>query len=114
MQDSLRLVQCLLSDALALVVTVIVKSLQVHKGNLRGLLDLTHNLFSKDLEVLLQVHELLQVNHRVKVSHHEQLVLTASHIHIYLVHRNVLGISIVGISLHLRVVLLQLSGIDVE
>ena len=93
---------------------MVVQLLQVDEGDLGGLLNLTHNLLSKVVEVLLSVHELLQINHRVQISHYEKLVLTASHIHVHLVHRDVLSVAAISVLLHLRVVVEHLIGWDVE
>ena len=38
------------------------------------------NLLSEVVEVLSGVHQLLEVNHRIQVPHHEELILTAGDI----------------------------------
>ena len=63
MEDTFCLVECLLGDALALIVEMTVKLLQVDEGDFGGLLDLAHNLFSEVVEVLFGVHELLKIDH---------------------------------------------------
>ena len=77
-------------------------------------MDLPHNLLSEVVEVLLGVHELLEIDHRVEVSDDEQFVLAAGHVDIHLVHGDVLGEASVSVLLHLGVVLLHLVGSDVE
>ena len=77
-------------------------------------MDLPDDLLSEVVEVLLGVHELLEVDHRVEVSDDEELVLAAGHVDIHLVHRDVLGEASVGVLLHLRVIIVHLVSSDVE
>ena len=77
-------------------------------------MDLPDYLLSEVVEVLLGVHELLEIHHRVEVSDDEELILAAGHVDVHLVHRDVLGEASVGVLLHLRVVLVHLVGGNVE
>jgi len=70
-QDSFGLVESLLRNALPLSVQMAVKLLQVDEGDFAGLLNLAHNLLSEVVEVFFGVHELLEVDHGVEVTHHK-------------------------------------------
>ena len=86
MEDALRFVEGLVGDLLALFVQMIIELLQVNERDFRRLLDLPHDLLSEVVEVLLGVHELLEIHHRVEVSDDKELVLAAGHVDIHLVH----------------------------
>lgn len=85
-KNALSLVECLLGDALALLVKMAVKFLQVDERDFGGLLNLAHNFLSEVIEVLFGIHELLKINHGVQVAHDKELVLAPGHIHVDLVH----------------------------
>ena len=93
---------------------MVVQLLKIDQTDFRGLLDLSNNFLSEVIEVLFGVHELLEVDHGVEVTHDEELVLTASHVNVNLVHRNVLRVASVRVLLHLRIVVLHLTCWDVE
>ena len=57
--------------------------------------------------MLLGVHKLLKVNHRIEVTHNEKLVLASAHVDSHLVHRNILRVRAVGVLLHLGIVFLK-------
>lgn len=69
---------------------------------------MTHDFIGEIIEVLLGIHELLKIDHRVEVTYDEKLVLTASHVDIDLVHRDILGVATVSVFLHFGVILLHL------
>ena len=68
MQDAFRFVESLIRDIAAFFVQVAVELLKIHERDLGRLLNLAHNLFSEIVKMLLGVHELLKINHRVKIA----------------------------------------------
>lgn len=64
--------------------------------------------------MFLGIHKLLEIDHRVEVTHNEKFVLAAGHIHVNFVHRNILGVTSIGILLHFWVILLHVFSTDVE
>ena len=113
-EDALGLIESLLGDALALSIEVAIKLLQVDERDFRRLLDLAHNFLSEIVEVFFGIHELLEINHGVEVTDDEELVLAAGHVHIDLVHRDVLRISSISVPLHLWVVVLHSLSTNIE
>ena len=93
---------------------MVVELLQINKRNLRRFLNLANNLFGEVVKMFLGVHKFLKIDHRVKVTHDKEFVLAASHIHIDLVHRDVLGVASICILLHFWVVILHLIRTNVK
>ena len=114
MENSFGLVESLFRNDLALIIQVTIKPLQIDKGKFRRFLNLAHNFFSKLVEVLLGVHELLMIDHGVQITDDKKPVLATSNIHTNLVHGDILGVAAIRILLHLGVIFLHGICIDVE
>ena len=85
-QDAFGLIQSFVTDALALGVQMAIQFLKVDKRDFGRFLNLANNFLSKVVEVLLRIHQLLQIDHRVEVSDNEEFILTTADVNIDLVH----------------------------
>ena len=92
----INLVVRFLRDGLAVDVNVLVKFLQVARGELSVSLDLLHQVIGEQGHLMLGLHDLLDIDNMGDIADDQKLIFATSYVYIYLIKRDVLLIKADG------------------